>query len=215
MQDVWGIFSAVVIAHALGVASPGPDFAIVVRQSLQHGRRNGVLTALGIGCGILIHLTWGMLGLGWAIQKLPALLDILRFGGAALLMWIGYRSLQLGAASESRTAAGPSQPESDRRAFIIGLATNVLNVKAVLFFVALCASVISAGASTQLKLALGAWLSLATFAWFSLIAFSVGHAWLRVRLARRALLIDRTMGLVLIAMAIALVAGGPLLGESG
>ncbi len=215
MLDAWSIFSAVVIAHALGVASPGPDFAVVVRQSLKHGSRSGMITALGIGCGIVFHFTWGMLGLSWIIQKMPALLDIMRLGGAALLIWIGYRSLQLGAASPSRTAAVPPQPESGRRAFTIGLATNVLNVKAMLFFVALCASVISAGASTQLKLALGAWLSLATVAWFSLIAFSVGQTWLRVRLARRALLIDRTMGLILIAMALALLAGGPFPGQSG
>ena len=94
MTEPWAIFGAVAAAHALGVSSPGPDFAVVVRQTLAHGRRIGVATALGIGSGICLHVAWGMFGLDWAVTRFPPLLDVLRYGGAAVLLWIGFKALR-------------------------------------------------------------------------------------------------------------------------
>ena len=51
----WAVFATVVLAHALAVASPGPDFAMVVRQSLAFGRGAGLWTAAGIGSGIIFE----------------------------------------------------------------------------------------------------------------------------------------------------------------
>jgi threonine/homoserine/homoserine lactone efflux protein len=87
MTEAWAIFGAVAATHALGVSSPGPDFDVIVRQTLVHGRGIGVATALGIGSGILFHVAWGMFGLGWAVDRFPGLLDVLRYGGAAVLLW--------------------------------------------------------------------------------------------------------------------------------
>ncbi|HWR80315.1 MAG TPA: LysE family transporter, partial [Pseudomonas sp.] len=53
----WAEFLTVAFVHLLAVASPGPDFAIVVRESVTHGRTAGTWTALGVGAGILVHVT--------------------------------------------------------------------------------------------------------------------------------------------------------------
>lgn len=209
MSEPLALFGAVVAAHALGVASPGPDFAVVIRQTLAHGRRTGLLTAIGIGTGICFHVAWGMFGLGWALQELPWLLDVLRYGGAAFLLWMGLNALRAQPAPSppATVDAGPSAPGSGAalRAWLIGLLTNLLNVKAMLFFVALCSSVLAAGASPTLRLTMGLWLVLATAAWFSFVALTVGHPAIRRRLAERAHLIDRAMGAVLIAIAAGIV----------
>lgn len=209
MTDGLAIFGAVAAAHALGVASPGPDFAMVVRQTLAHGRRIGVLTALGIGSGISFHVAWGMFGLGWVIQSLPGLIEVLRYAGAAFLLWMGLSAIRSrptrGGLSTVARVEGSGTP---RRAYLIGLMTNLLNAKAMLFFVALCTSVLATGASAELRLALGLWLMLATAAWFSFVALSVGHPAIRNRLAEKAYLIDRTMGVILIALAIGVVVSG-------
>ena len=64
MHDYWVEFSEVALAHLLAVASPGPDFAIVLKQSLTHGRRTAIWTSLGIGTAILLHVMYSLLGLG-------------------------------------------------------------------------------------------------------------------------------------------------------
>jgi threonine/homoserine/homoserine lactone efflux protein len=78
MHDYWVEFSKVAIAHLLAVASPGPDFALVLKQSLSHGRRVAVCTSLGIGTAILLHVTYSLLGLvflGFAASLVLATLD--------------------------------------------------------------------------------------------------------------------------------------------
>lgn len=207
MNEAWTIFFAVAAAHLLGVASPGPDLAVVLRQTLRHGRRAGILTAAGIGSGILVHVCWGMFGLGWAAERFPQLMIVLRYTGAGVLLWLGLRSLQSKASSDPT----PDQINSEikqcsaRHAYWIGFAINVLNVKAILFFVALSTSLIASGASIGLRLLLGMWLSTATMAWFSFIALSAGHPLLRRTLQRHAHRIDQVMGLILIAIAVTLI----------
>ena len=202
MQEPWAIFGAVVAAHALGVASPGPDFVVVVSQTLAYGRRAGIATALGIGSGILAHVGWGMFGLGWAVERAPALLDVLRYGGAAVLLWIGLKALR----SQPLSAGEPGDIDAARgpaplQAWALGLATNLLNAKALLFFIALCSSVIAAGATPLLRGLLGLWMVLATAAYFAFVAWTVGHPAVRRHLLAHAHRIDRAMGVILIALA--------------
>jgi threonine/homoserine/homoserine lactone efflux protein len=208
MNEPWTIFGAVVAAHALGVSSPGPDFAIVVRQTLAHGRRAGTATALGIGSGILVHVGWGMFGLGWAVERLPVLLQVLRFGGAAVLLWIGFKALRSQPLSSGEGADTSTHPEASvLRAWTLGLATNLLNAKAMLFFVALCSSVIAAGATPTLRGLLGLWMVFATAAYFAFVAWTIGHSAVRRRLLAHAHRIDRAMGMILIALAAWVVFG--------
>ena len=164
------LFATVALAHALAVMSPGPDLAVVTRQTLAHGRRAGVVTAAGIACGISFHVAYGMFGLGWAIARFPALLAVLQAVGAGLLLWIGWGAIR------ARPLADPGAPpvaDGQRAAvgdFGIGLATNLLNVKAMLFFVALCSAVITGATTTAVKLGLGLWMIVTTGLWFGAVA---------------------------------------------
>ena len=56
MDFIWLEFFKVALAHLLAVASPGPDFAIVLRQSLRHGRRTAIWTSVGVGMAITLHV---------------------------------------------------------------------------------------------------------------------------------------------------------------
>lgn len=198
----WGLFATVALAHALAVASPGPDFAMVVRQSLAFGRGAGVWTAAGIGSGILFHVAYGLFGLGWLAQRYPQSLTALGLAGAAFLIWMGSRALRARPLPESAEALPAPQAGDRARFFGIGLLTNVLNPKAMLFFVALFTAVIAGPTSWTLVLALGVWLPLATFAWFACVATLLGNTAARRRLRRAAHWIDRAMGLVLLGLGV-------------
>ncbi|HAT8180793.1 TPA: lysine transporter LysE, partial [Legionella pneumophila] len=65
-----------IILVFISLISPGPDFAITVKNSLVYSRRSGLLTALGIALGSLVHISYTLLGLGLLITKTPILLHI-------------------------------------------------------------------------------------------------------------------------------------------
>lgn len=200
------LFAVVAAAHALAVMSPGPDLAVVTRQTLAHGRAAGVRTALGIASGISVHIAYALFGLAWAIERYPPLLTGLRYVGALLLLWIGWGALRARPAAGPTPAAAPAHAAA--RDFGIGFLTNALNVKAMLFFVALCSAVISGAASVPLRLALGAWMIFATGLWFCFVAWTLGHPRVRARLQAYGHWIDRVMGAILLLLGGAMLLQG-------
>lgn len=200
------LFAVVAAAHALAVMSPGPDLAVVTRQTLAHGRAAGVRTALGIASGISVHIAYALFGLAWAIERYPPLLTGLRYVGALLLLWIGWGALRARPAAGPAPAAAPAHAAA--RDFGIGFLTNALNVKAMLFFVALCSAVISGAASVPLRLALGAWMIFATGLWFCFVAWTLGHPRVRARLQAYGHWIDRVMGAILLLLGGAMLLQG-------
>lgn len=195
----FSLFATAALAHLLAVMSPGPDFAMVTRQTLIHGRRAGVWTALGIGSGIVAHVAYGLFGLGWLLGQWPWLLETLRYAGAGFLLWLGLQGLLSRPAPPG--GASPRPPPSARRSYLIGLLTNLLNPKAALFFVALFASVITTETSSALRWALGAWVVLTTAAWFALVATLLSTPRLQRRLQGAAPWLDRGTGALLVALA--------------
>src|SRR5687767_7729318 len=94
MQDHWVEFSKVALAHFLAVASPGPDFAVVIKQSLAHGRRMAVWTSMGVGTAILVHVTYSLLGLGLLVRGSEVWFNVVKYAGAAYIAWLGVQSLR-------------------------------------------------------------------------------------------------------------------------
>jgi threonine/homoserine/homoserine lactone efflux protein len=209
-MSYWSTFAFVAIAHLLAVMSPGPDLAMVTRQTLAHGRAAGIWTALGIGAGVTFHMAWAMFGMGWVIERFPPFLEILRLAGAAFLIWIGSqairaRPLDPGDIDPLRAAAG-----GRARNFFIGVATNILNPKALMFFMALCSAVVTTATPFWLRLGLSAWMIVSTGGWFSLVAVTLGHPAVRARVIGNAHWIDRAMGLILLVLGAAMLASGLL-----
>jgi len=200
IQTEWAVFLTVALAHALAVASPGPDFAMVVRQSLAFGRSAGLWTAGGIGAGIFFHVAYGLFGLNWLTQRYPQSLTLLGVAGALFLLWMGSQAVRAKPLPDTDEQLPPAQPGDYARFFGIGVLTNVLNPKAVLFFVALFTAVVTGPVSTGLKITLGAWIPLATFGWFAFVATMLGSAGTRHKLRHVAHWIDRSMGVVLLAL---------------
>ena len=205
MDDGWVEFSKVVVAHALAVASPGPDFAIVLRQSLQHGRPAAVWTALGIGVAILLHVTYSLLGLGLLIRGSETWFNAVKYAGAAYLVWLGVQSLRtrpradLGPGPVAEAAApGPGA------AFAAGFVTNALNPKATLALLSLFAVIVSPATPKLVQAGYGAYMAVATAVWFTLVALVFTRDDVRRRFLRHGHWIDRTLGVVFLGLAISL-----------
>ncbi len=208
LLSYWPEFLKVAVAHMLAVASPGPDFAIVVRQSLAHGRRTAVWTAVGIGSAICLHVTYSLCGIGLLLRGSPVAFDVLKFAGAAYLAWMGVRAIRT--APVSPLAAGSREPApvlpAPRSAWTTGFLTNALNPKAALFFIALFVTLISPRTPALVKVFYGGWISLTTMGWFSLVAFAFTREPVRRAYLRGGHWIDRALGVVFLGFAASLVA---------
>ena len=80
-------FLTVALIHLLAVASPGPDFAVVVRESVTHGHRAGTWTALGVGSAIFLHVGYSLLGIGLIVSQSIVLFNALKWAAAAYLLY--------------------------------------------------------------------------------------------------------------------------------
>lgn len=198
-------FLTIVVAHALAVASPGPDFALVLRQSLTHGRRTAIWSSVGIGCGLSIHIGYCILGLGYFLKNSAIALTTVKYLGAAYLAWVGVQALRARPrADDIDLAAGRSAP-TDGAAWATGFLVNVLNPKAALFFISLFPLAVSASTPKLVQVGYGVWMTLATVAWFSFVSVVFTREEVRRRFLRHGHWIDRALGLVFIGFALSLV----------
>lgn len=204
-MSYWPEFLTIVIAHALAVASPGPDFALVLRQSLAHGRRVAVWASIGIGCGIAFHVGYCSLGLGLLLRDSPTALTVVKYLGAAYLAWVGVQALRAQPREGDLDLTEGNAAPTNRAAWTQGFIVNVLNPKAALFFISLYALRVSPTTPGLLKLGYGAWLVLGTMAWFSLVSVLFTQAEVRRRFLRYGHWIDRALGVVFLGFAVALV----------
>lgn len=198
-------FTTIVVAHALAVASPGPDFAIVLKQSLAHGRRPAVWTSIGIGCGISVHIVYCLLGLGFLLKSSPTALTVLKFMGAAYLGWVGVQALRTAPREgDVDLASGGVPPPGNAAAWSTGFLVNVLNPKAALFFIALFPLAVSPTTPKLIQAGYGLWMILGTMAWFSFVSVVFTRPAVRQRFLRFGHWIDRALGVVFLGFALSL-----------
>ncbi|MGO4282419.1 Threonine/homoserine/homoserine lactone efflux protein [Cupriavidus sp. OV038] len=197
---------AVASITLLAVISPGPDFAMVTRNSYLFGRRTGLLCALGIALGVQVHVCYTMFGVAMLIEHAHGWLTAVKLLGAAYLIWIGIKTLRnrtpltVDTGDNAREAPRLSAWASLRMGFL----TNALNPKTTLFVVSTYTQVVDAHTPWAVQLGYGLFMSVAHWAWFSLVAWGFGAAPLRAAMLRRQGLIDKTLGSALCGLGVAL-----------
>ena len=200
----WTEFLTVALVHLLAVASPGPDFAIVLRESVSNGRHAGIWTALGVGSGILLHVGYCLLGIGLIVSQSIVLFNLLKWLAAAYLIYIGIRALQARPADPASAELAPLATRSPRAAFARGFVTNGLNPKATLFFLSLFTVVINPHTPLAVQAGYGVYLAFATALWFCLVALLFSQRRVRAGFARMGHWFDRLMGTVLVGLGVKL-----------
>ena len=126
------MFLSSAIMHLIALTSPGPDTAIVIRQVSLYGRKEGFKTAVGIGIGIYLHCLLAINGISLIITSNELYKFIISIIGSVYIMYLGINML----ISKSENINNDSK-STPKNSILIGLITNVFNVKAFLFFVSL------------------------------------------------------------------------------
>lgn len=199
----WAEFLTIAAAHLAAVASPGPDFAVVLKQSVNNGTRSAVWTSLGVATGILLHVTYCLLGVAVLLNQSPALFMVVRYIAAAYLLFLGVSALKDALASHADLGNRERIEQlSALKAFYLGFLTNGLNPKATLFFLALFTVIIDPATPILVQVGYGFYLSIATFAWFSMLSALLGRPSFRALVLGLGAWFERAMGVILIALAL-------------
>ena len=179
------------IAHLVAVASPGPDTFIVMRQTLASGFKAGLSSAIGIGLGILIHCSLALYGLSALILSDP-LGGYIPYIGSIYLIFLGVQSV-----ASRNISLEDNKNTLDRRSLLIGFFTNILNLKAFIFFVSLFSALTLRYKTYEIS-----WLiiyfSLATTAWFIFLAYFLSIPSIKKIYTDKVSLINKILGIILI-----------------
>ena len=209
ISDYFTEWLLLVSVFSLAVISPGPDFVMSVRNSVLYSRRTGLLTALGFGLGVLVHATYTVAGLAILISQSVLAFSIIKYIGAAYLLYIGIKSLR--SKGFAGKVIGDNQESQMQRedlsliaALMSGFITNVFNPKATLFFLALFTQIVGTDTPTSVKAVFGLTCFFMTVGWFSIVATILTDRSVRRYFISFSRWIDRLCGGLLIALGVRL-----------
>ena len=182
------------------VVSPGPDFAVVTKNSLLYSRRVGLYTALGIFCGNVWWISVSIAGVSFLIAWKETVFDAVKLIGASYLIYLGVKALlaKKSAEPEEDLAGGSGLKMSALGAFWNGLNTNFWNPKAIMFFISFFSVLLTPATPLWLRAFYGAEISLFALTWFSLLATVLSISEVKRVFRRIRTLVERIMGAVFI-----------------
>lgn len=199
--ETWLLF---VVASAALIATPGPNVAMIVGTTLRHGLKTGLLAVAGVNAGVILQLGTVAAGLSWIVDLFARHFDIIRYVGAAYLVFLAVQQLRTPSVGPGERPPALSAERAFGRGFLIAFA----NPKTFVFFAAFLPLFVdpSAGASAAL------WVLAATFAvlaavgdtLFAIVSARLGHA-VSGRYARIA---DKASAVILLGGAAMLLAAG-------
>ncbi|WP_273414762.1 LysE family translocator [Corynebacterium appendicis] len=215
-----GQLLALIGVWVAAIASPGPDIVQIARLGVK-SRAAGVACAVGIMVGNTLWIAASLLGLSALIQAVPQVLAVLQLVGGAYLLWMGIGAIRTGfaerkeaandgtaAGSDAVAAAGvpPVAALPTSKAFRIGVATNLANPKAVLFFGAVFAQFVKPGMGWEWMLVILLTLVVIGFAWF--VGFAVLVDKFAGFLDRHGHVVDMVTGVIFVALAVWMLVEG-------
>ncbi len=166
MEQYINEFIFLASAILLALMSPGPDFMITLKLSLNHERKYAIMGSLGIGMGNMVHLTYTILGFAIIIKTFPMFLDLIRYLAAFYLIYLGYQNLM----AHTVIKVNDSKKKMTlKKAFIQGFISNALNPKATMFFLSIFSVIVKETTPMYIQLLFGAFCVGINFLWYSMI----------------------------------------------
>lgn len=148
---MYEIIVSLLVVNFFGMLSPGPDMMLVLKYGSLSAKRAAWYCVAGIVSGLAVHMMLGLFGISLLISKQPMLFNVVRWFGAAYLIYIGIKSLRAGK-SEISVESTTSSNFKPRKAYFDGLLCNLLNPKILMFMVAAFSQVIAPETPTSDKL---------------------------------------------------------------
>ena len=201
-------FFSVGLIALLGAMSPGPDFAVVTKNTLLHSKKSGLFTTLGVGAALIIHMTYCVFGLAVIIANSIILFSLIKFAGAFYLIYLGLSSLFSKQTKQLFTNKAPNIEKTNLlnvTAFRQGFLCNLLNPKATLFFLSLFTVLIRPGTSLISLIIYAVEIVVLSMLWFCSLTMILSHPRVKRLLDKTETLIVKMLGLFLIGFGVVLI----------
>lgn len=200
-----------VIAIALLAGmSPGPDFFLVLKNSLGYGRRIGIASALGIAVALVIHASYTIVGLALIIQHHRWLFAAIQISGALYLAYLGISTIFTIFRKRKAEAPDPGAESGGKksflRGFLNGFLCNILNPKAFVFFLSVFSQFVARDSSKLAELVYGIEVVATIGAWFVLVSILASLESFRNIYRRAEKWLERVFGCVLVLFAVRIFA---------
>ncbi|RBQ29578.1 LysE family translocator [Aliarcobacter vitoriensis] len=197
-------FLLLATALQMALISPGPDFMITIKQTINQGKKYAYYSSLGIGFGIVIHLVYTFLGFGLIIKVFPDFLNFVRILGAIYLIYLGIGSFRSNS-SKIKIKSEKDKQYSFKKSFILGFLCNLLNPKATLFFLSIFTTIVSINTPFYIQGLYGLYCVLANILWYILIANILSQKKNMELFNKYRNIIDKFIGTVLILLGLKII----------
>ncbi|MDH4987283.1 LysE family transporter [Aminobacter anthyllidis] len=200
-------FAGLLAVFSVLMVVPGADFVMVVRQSVVHGRRAAIITSFGIGVSLLFHVSYTILGIGLIVSKSLLLFSLIKWAGAAYLLYLGVMALRAGPmelAPVDVQDGDEAKEISAMRCFLAGFVTNALNPKAVLFFLPLFTAMVSHETPAAVKGVYGLLMAVVLITWFVGVSMFFTMASVRERFVAWGRWFNKATGMIFIGLGVKL-----------
>lgn len=178
--------------------SPGSDFVMVTRNSIFYGKKAGLYSTLGISAAIWVHVAYSIAGLAIIITNSIVLFSILKYLGAAYLIYVGWKTFTSKSVIPDEKGK-KIQTISNYESFKIGFISNVLNPKTTIFFLSVFTQLVTVETPIWIQLVYGSIICIAHLVWFTLVSYMFTHPVLLNKFYNHQKIIEKTIGIVLIA----------------
>jgi threonine/homoserine/homoserine lactone efflux protein len=216
------LLASLAVIHTIALISPGPDFAIIVKMATQQSRNTALACAVGISLAILVHTLLSLLGISLMIKQSPIAYTLVQFIGVSYLAWMGFNALMsaikhyckpkpsiqnVQANEVPLSTVQSTQNMSQFVGFKIGLLTNLLNPKALIFFITLFTVLITPEVSANTKVAAATILFSLSIIWFGLLALVLSKPQIQQQLLKATNIIDALVGVIFLSVSITIAVG--------
>lgn len=209
------------IIHSVALASPGPDFALVVKLASQESRSTAIAAAIGISVAILFHSLLSLTGVSLVIKSSQWLFIAVQLIGASYLGWMGIGAVRSAVMHFKTKLAKTESLQQDaimgtdtvhsrlsiKQGFLQGLYTNLLNPKAMVFFITLFSALITPDINLITKISAVSIMLILSLLWFIFIALVLSKPVIQQRVKQASPVINLVTGLLFISVAIVIVSG--------
>ncbi len=185
---------------AMGAISPGPSLAVVLRNTISGGRTRGVMTGIGHGLGLGIYAFIAVMGLSSLLLANEQIFNLLQWAGALVLIWLAFNMI-----THNPSVASKEHQGSGHRGFLEGFMIAFLNPKILVFLVAVFSQFINPDITNLGCLIMAMMAGVIDTTWYVLVAAVLAGTPIVDKLRVNAVMIDRSIGVVLLMLAILLI----------
>jgi len=184
----------------MGAISPGPSLAVVLRNTISGGRTRGVMTGIGHGLGLGIYAFIAVMGLSSLLLANEQIFNLLQWAGALVLIWLAFNMI-----THNPSVASKEHQGSGHRGFLEGFMIAFLNPKILVFLVAVFSQFINPDITNLGRFIMAMMAGVIDTTWYVLVAAVLAGTPIVDKLRVNAVMIDRSIGVVLLMLAILLI----------